>query len=353
MRKFTSAAGIAGFGFAMLTAANATAAQQRTFVASYGSDANLCKIAAPCRTFASAVAQTLDGGEVIVLDGAEYGAVTITRSIAIVGPRAVYAGITVPSGAGIVINAPGIRVRLEGLSIKGFGGTVGLRVDAADLVLVDRCTIEGFSDAGIRSSVGAPNILVHDTAIRDNGIGIVVDGPTRIVVEHGRLDKNAGAGMRIGSGAAATIANSVFAFNGTHGLLIQPAAGTAGAAVVGTLFAENGGDAIHASAAPSTNITLSLSTSELRRNVNGLAVDANAGATVGVDAEDSAFSDHAGAGIAASNTGGTVKFTISGNVITRNGTGVANSGALIESRGDNTFNYNGSNGGPLTLFAPM
>ena len=94
-----------------------------------------------------------------------------------------------------------------------------------------------------------------------------------------------------------------------------------------TLFSENGGDAIHASAVPSTNVTLSLSTSELRRNANGLAVDATTGATVGVDAEDSAISDHAGAGIVASNTGGTVKFTISGNVITRNGTGVANSGA--------------------------
>jgi len=338
---------------AAFAGADAYCAQQRTFVASYGSDTNLCKIAAPCRTLAPAVAQTLNGGEVIVLDGAEYGTVTITKSIAIVGPRAVYAGISVTSGAGIIVNAPGTHVRLEGLSLKGFGGAVGLRVDAAGLVVVERCTIEGFSDAGIRSSVGDPNILVHHTTIQDNGVGIVVDGPTRIVVEHGHLDTNVGAGMRIGSGAAATIANSVVAFNGTHGLLIQPAAGTAGAAVVRTLFSENGGDAIHASAVPSTNVTLSLSTSELRRNANGLAVDATTGATVGVDAEDSAISDHAGAGIVASNTGGTVKFTISGNVITRNGTGVANSGALFESRGNNTFNYNGSNGGPLTLFAPM
>jgi len=86
----------------------------------------------------------------------------------------------------------------------------------------------------------------------------------------------------------------------------------------------------------------------LRRNASGLAADAVAGATIGMDAEDSALSDHANAGISTSNVGGTVKVAISGNTLTRNGTGVANSGALIESRGNNTFNYNGANGGPFT-----
>ena len=81
MEKFTTAAAMAVFGFAALTAADATAARQRTFVASYGSDANLCIIAAPCRTFPPAVALTLNGGEVVVLDSGEFGSVTITQSI--------------------------------------------------------------------------------------------------------------------------------------------------------------------------------------------------------------------------------------------------------------------------------
>jgi hypothetical protein len=53
----------------------------RAFVASTGSDANAaqaCARSAPCRTFQAAVDVVDDGGEVIALDAAGYGAVTIT-----------------------------------------------------------------------------------------------------------------------------------------------------------------------------------------------------------------------------------------------------------------------------------
>jgi hypothetical protein len=89
--------------------------------------------------------------------------------------------------------------------------------------------------------------------------------------------------------------------------------------------------------------------SEVRQNNNGIVLIASSGSSVGADVEGSALSDHSSAAISASNTGGTIKMTLSGSTITRNTTGVANTGALIESRGDNTFNYNGSNGGPLVL----
>jgi len=329
-------------------ATDAIAVAQRTFVASYGSDANLCKIAAPCRTLAPAVAQTQDGGEVIVLDSAEFGPVTITQSIAIIGPRAVHAGIAVASGAGIAINAPGKTVRLEGLSLEASGGAVGVRVDDAGLVVIERCTITGFSDAGIRASAAASKIFVSDTAIRDNSVGIFTDGATKTVVDRSRVERNSGVGMRVGSGSLATIANSVIAFNGTHGVLIQPMASTAKTAVVGTSIVENGEDGIHASAAGASIVTLSLSTSELRRNARGLGSDAAAGGTIGMDIEDSAFSDHANAGVSTSNVGGTLKVTLSGNTLVRNGIGIMNSGALIETGGNNTFNYNGANGGPFT-----
>ena len=93
--------------FAASTLAFATGAQ-RTFVASVGSDAGPCSITAPCRGFAAAVTKTSAGGEVIVLDSAGYGAVTITKSVSIIAPPGVYAGISVFSGNGITVNAPGV-----------------------------------------------------------------------------------------------------------------------------------------------------------------------------------------------------------------------------------------------------
>ena len=112
---------------AVLVAANfAHAAAQRTFVASNGLPANTafnCSIAKPCRAFSEAIGVTNPGGEVIVLDSAGYGSVTITKSISLIAPSGIYAGISVFSGFdGVTVNAPGAIVVLRGLSINGQGG---------------------------------------------------------------------------------------------------------------------------------------------------------------------------------------------------------------------------------------
>ena len=70
-----------------LAAADAAATAQRTFVASTGNDANPCSLAQPCRGFARAFRQA-SPGEVIVLDSAGYGLVTITQSVSLIAPAA-------------------------------------------------------------------------------------------------------------------------------------------------------------------------------------------------------------------------------------------------------------------------
>jgi hypothetical protein len=83
---------------AMLPALPAQAQNTRSFVSGLGNDLNNCSLAAPCRTFQHTHDQTNAGGEIAVLDTAGYGAVTITKSISIVNPGGVEAGISVPSG---------------------------------------------------------------------------------------------------------------------------------------------------------------------------------------------------------------------------------------------------------------
>src|SRR5262245_32153968 len=77
---------------------------QRTFVSGLGNDGNPCSRTAPCRTFPQAISQTSAGGEVYVLDSAGYAAFTITKSVSIVAPLGVTAGISVFSGDGIDIS---------------------------------------------------------------------------------------------------------------------------------------------------------------------------------------------------------------------------------------------------------
>src|SRR5258707_1277031 len=106
--------------------ATSAAGIQRTFVASTGVDSNPCNLAAPCRTFGAAMAQTASGGEVIVLDSGGYGAFTVLQPVSIIAPAGVYAGISVFTGTGITINAGAGVVTLRGLTINNLGGDIGI-----------------------------------------------------------------------------------------------------------------------------------------------------------------------------------------------------------------------------------
>src|SRR5207237_10269160 len=102
----------------------------------------------PGLQFAAAVAKTLPAGELIVLDSAGYGPVTITQSISIITPPGVYAGITVFSGDGITVNSGTGTVRLVGLTINGLGGDNGIVFNSGNALYLDNVTISGFGGVG-------------------------------------------------------------------------------------------------------------------------------------------------------------------------------------------------------------
>jgi hypothetical protein len=121
----------------ILVGSNALGQSQRTFVSGLGSDGGQCSRAAPCRTFTQALSQTNPGGEVYVLDSAGYGPFTINKSVAIVAPEGVTAGISVFSGDGISINAGGSdTIILRGLTVNNQGAPAR----ASSLILAGRFT---------------------------------------------------------------------------------------------------------------------------------------------------------------------------------------------------------------------
>jgi hypothetical protein len=193
---------------------------QRTFVASTGSDVHPCSLSQPCRSFGAAIAKTSDAGEVIVLDSAGYGPVTITKSVSIVAPVGVYAGITVTSGNGVTVDGAGILVELRGLSINGLGGFIGIRFLQGAHLLIDGCAITLFdngisleaanSGVSIRSSriyhsgasgvvvgisTGGTQVSIVDSEIADNPFGVQVGGvgTTQVTVAHSTLTRNGAA----------------------------------------------------------------------------------------------------------------------------------------------------------------
>jgi|GEM_PF-1248153 len=153
---------------------------QRSYVSRLGSDSNNCGPAAPCRTFQGALAQTIAGGEVLVLDSAGYGLegngalLTITQPVTITVPPGVYAGISPPAGFdGVIINVPANgTVTIRGLTINGFGGTSGIDVQNGSVLVLEDSTIENLVN-GVVAVDGFVNIT--DSRIRDmTGIGVSV-----------------------------------------------------------------------------------------------------------------------------------------------------------------------------------
>src|SRR6476646_2986407 len=77
----------------------------RTWVSGVGDDANSCSRTAPYKTFAGAISKTQAGGEIDALDPAGYGALTITKAIAIDGGGGQVASVLQSGTNGMAVQA--------------------------------------------------------------------------------------------------------------------------------------------------------------------------------------------------------------------------------------------------------
>ena len=211
----------AALAFVALSCCSAALAQvQRTFVASSGNDANTatnCGFAAPCRSFAAAQTATESGGEIIALDSAGYGHISITKSLSILANPGAYAGISVSSSSAIFIGTAGVHVRLSGLKLNGIGGTFGVVMIDGDSLLVEDCTITGFNSFGIAVSAPAKVRILNSLVTRIGIDGIIIEGGATADVANTTMVGNARAGLvAYGSGTLLTtvaVTNSVSSGN--------------------------------------------------------------------------------------------------------------------------------------------
>src|SRR6202167_299093 len=126
MKLMRTLAALAAFATtALLFAAPASAQATRTWVSGVGDDANPCSRTAPCKTFAGAISKTATAGEINCLDPGGFGAVTITKAIAIICQVGTE-GVLVVGTNGIVVNAGATdRVYLQGIDYEGLAPASG------------------------------------------------------------------------------------------------------------------------------------------------------------------------------------------------------------------------------------
>ena len=282
-------------------AALPAAAVQRTFVASSGNDANTatsCGFSAPCRGFTAALSVTDPNGEIVALDAAGYGAVTINKSVTITANPGFYAGISASSGNGVTIATAAVNVILRGLNINGIGAVNGVSMTNGTSLTIENCVISNFSAAGVVVNTAAA-VRVSDTTVRGNVNGILLQG-----------------------GALLDVSRTSFKGNSNIGVTVQGNVGGLTSATVSDSTATGNGTGFSAvSAGGPTQLAVSRSTASYNTT----------------------------AGVAA---GGTAVVTIGSSIVSGNGAGLSNSGATLESQGENTVRQNGSNtSGTITTFA--
>jgi hypothetical protein len=255
------AAAVLGMCGASLVNAQAT----RTWVSGVGDDVNPCSRTAPCKTWAGAISKTAAGGEINALDPGGFGALTITKSISVigsVGPGT--AGTLHSAGAGFVINA-GLNdtVTVRGLTINGVGlGADGIRIIQAGAVFIENVEIFNENGRGISDQrIAGGQLFVDGATIRDNAqTGIVIipssgSTPIEASIRNVRLVGNQNSGIAIGAGARVTISNSVISGNVNYGVYVEQPAGTTRAFLSDTSISGNQTGIIVGPGAPAVRLS--------------------------------------------------------------------------------------------------
>src|SRR5258705_3588031 len=208
---------------AVVAAISALPAQavQRTFVASFGNDANTatnCGFANPCRGFTAAHGVTDPNGEIVALDAAGYGAVTITKSITITANPGFYAGISASAGNAITIATAGVNVILRGLNINSLGALNGVSMTAGNSLSIENCVISNYNVSGTGNGVivsTAAKVKIVDSVFRDNYNGMYLDAGSNSAIANVKALGNAFMGVWVINGnpaltTKAAISDSIF-----------------------------------------------------------------------------------------------------------------------------------------------
>ncbi len=290
-------------------------AVQQAFVASSGSDGNArfnCTVVKPCRTFAAAMAVVDNGGDVVAVDAAEYGAVTITKSVSIIGNGYAAIAAEAPADAAVSIATPGVDVVLRGLHLSGRGTLAvqnGVSMTAGRSLTVEKSVISNYFAHGIFVNTAA-RLRIVDSTLRGNGTG-----------------------TRIHGGASADVVRSQFIGNGGTGLLLI--ATTAGIT--------------------SASVTDSVASGNATGFEAGSAHDGGIGRML---VTRSTASNNSARGFLTSASDGTAVMTVGRSTATGNGIGFAwvpgvSGVGIFESLGNNIVRHNGSDLSPFLTLVPV
>jgi hypothetical protein len=293
----------------------------RAYLSSTGSDGNPCTVGSPCRLLPAALAAVMDGGEIWMLDSANYNTstVTVSKSVTILAiPGAVGSLVSTGGSEAVLISGTSIKVTLRNLVVIPFGTSGdGIDFTQGSSLTVENCEISDLT-IGIGINVSGGPTTIRDTVIRNALTAINAIGAVNVAVErvHATNQPVPGTtGLLVGNGARMNVTDSeVVGF--AKGINVVATGGNVAQAVLQrNNFAFNT-SAIQAGGLSTGDVAQIVATGNVvAYNMYGFSTNQPPGSTASIIAD--------------------------GNVLTLNSYGFFNPSGTIYSRGTNTAMFNG------------
>jgi hypothetical protein len=198
----------------LLLSLGAQAQLFRAYLASYGLDTNPCTVGAPCRLLPAAINAVAPGGEVWILDSANFnaGTVNITKSVSVLVVPGQIGSIAAVAGGPAITIAANASLGLRNVVIAGNvnnPGTHGINMSAgsaANVLSVEDCLFVNLPGTGIIVQNTPARVYVKNTVFRSSGdyALVAVNGPT-VEITDSRMLGNAGGGVQAFGGADGTV----------------------------------------------------------------------------------------------------------------------------------------------------
>ncbi len=306
------------FVLGLAGAVPASAQVFRAYLSSDGSDLNPCTLAAPCRLLPAALTAVADGGEIWMLDPANYNTapVTISKSVSIRAMPGVVASLVSTGNQYAISLGATARLSLRGIQFTtlangdtGYGVTAG-SVFAGSTIDIDDCEFTGMTGRAVNVGGAGTYATISNSRFRRSGFAVFAFSSARILVSRTTI-----------TGAS----TAVIAFNLLTGMTQV--------SVVDSVIS-GGTTGIEVSAGSSAGING-------RATVDRSTIDGVSGAALAISG--------GGAGTSATITIGGSNVSNSGSLYSINSGGGF---ASITSRRNNHFSDNGGgSGGSITLGA--
>src|SRR4051812_18735742 len=182
----------------ILLTAPAEAALFRAYVSSAGSDANPCTLAAPCRLLPAALAAVVSGGEIWMLDSANYNITTVdivSKDVTILAIPGQVGSVVALGGTNAITTSGAIKLRLRNIVVSNNAlspGNDGVIVNPGGDLVVEGCT---FAVPGKGIVSFSARVSVSSSTFRDGRDGIYATGGSTIDVWNSRFSGFGFAGI--------------------------------------------------------------------------------------------------------------------------------------------------------------